>query len=53
MAWVNTFQEEIELEALKPKIKQAIQEQKKREKNGKFIRVKDAPGNLYILKINK
>ena len=43
----NTFLEALELEKLKPKIKKAIIEQKKREKNGYFEAVPNSIGNLH------
>lgn len=47
MIRINTNQELDELDNLKPKIKNAINEQKRREKYGKFIKVPGALGNLH------
>lgn len=50
---INSFLEALDLEKLKPKIKRAIIEQKKREKRGKWVKVKDGIGNLHIFKEDK
>lgn len=49
MARVNSFQEQIEIESLKPKIKKAMIEQAKREKGKRWIPVPDSFGNLIRL----
>lgn len=49
MARYNTAQEREVIAKLKPKIEKAQAAQRKREKNKKWIKVEDAPGNLLKL----
>lgn len=46
---INTFQELIDLEKLKPKIRKAQIEQRKREKGKRYIKVPNSIGNLHKL----
>jgi hypothetical protein len=46
---INTFQEIVELDKLKPKILKAQIEQRKREKGKRFIKVPNSIGNLHKL----
>ena len=43
---INNFLEALDLAKLQPKLKRAIIEQKKIEKTGKWVKVKDGIGNL-------
>lgn len=45
----NSAQEKEDLDKIAPKLKKAIQEQRKREKGGKWVLVEGALGNMRKL----